>query len=509
MNTNRWRPLGGGGGMSKFTLIELLVVLLVLGILMAIAIPLISGVREATNNTECRANLTQLHAALMAYSEMDGQPFPNIAGSRDLGILIASGYIKEGSKLGDCPGHEGKQKLTDSSYEGGPELTGDKNTLALTEKAIILADVSDSSHKAGKNKIRLDGSFTQEGPPQLSQAEETTEPDQADNEELDDLIVTVYNVGGKETAADVDKVRRILDGGADPNARQTVAGDPPTSGYTALHYAAKRGYTRIAIELLKEEDIKPNLKTQFRYTPLHYAALNGYTDIVKELLKEEDIKPNAQTQFRYTALHFAALHGYTDIVKELLKEEDIKVNAAVNTSGYTPLHYAAQNGYTDIVKELLKEKDIEVNAAGDTSGYTPLHYAAQNGHTDIVKELLKEKDIKVNALDISGYTPLHYAAQNGHTDIVKELLKEKDIEVNAAGDTSGYTPLHYAAERGYTDIVKELLKEKDINPNLKSYTNRWAVWVWWQEDCTASDVARNADHPAIAALIAAHPNYRQ
>ena len=51
---------------TPFTLIELLVTLLVLGILMAIAIPMIGGVREAANNSKCRSNLRQLHTAIIA-----------------------------------------------------------------------------------------------------------------------------------------------------------------------------------------------------------------------------------------------------------------------------------------------------------------------------------------------------------------------------------------------------------------------------------------------------------
>ena len=84
--------------------------MLVLGILMAIAIPLIGGVREAANNAKCRSNLKQLHTAIFAFSTSNKELLPNL--QSDLTPLIDGGYIESESKLGICPGAGNKADIT-------------------------------------------------------------------------------------------------------------------------------------------------------------------------------------------------------------------------------------------------------------------------------------------------------------------------------------------------------------------------------------------------------------
>ncbi|RYP15321.1 hypothetical protein DL765_005777 [Monosporascus sp. GIB2] len=129
----------------------------------------------------------------------------------------------------------------------------------------------------------------------------------------------------------IDKVRKFLDGEADPNAK----GD---SGSTPLHNAAKGGNPEIA-ELLLEYGADPNATDDSGSIPLHHAAQGGHDRIV-QLLLDYWADPNTKNASGSTPLHNAA-EGNNPVVVELLLQSGADREAQDN-SGFTPTYYLAQ-----------------------------------------------------------------------------------------------------------------------------------------------------------------------
>lgn len=61
---------------KAFTLIELLVVMAIIGILAAITIPALTGVKKAANNAKCSSNMKQVAMAALNYSLEKNKPTP-------------------------------------------------------------------------------------------------------------------------------------------------------------------------------------------------------------------------------------------------------------------------------------------------------------------------------------------------------------------------------------------------------------------------------------------------
>lgn len=78
-----------------FTLIELMVVVLIIGILVAIAIPVFSNAAANAKTQACKANLRTIDGAISQYQANEGG-LPPDAGN--LNLLVTSGYLKQAPK---------------------------------------------------------------------------------------------------------------------------------------------------------------------------------------------------------------------------------------------------------------------------------------------------------------------------------------------------------------------------------------------------------------------------
>jgi ankyrin repeat protein len=146
----------------------------------------------------------------------------------------------------------------------------------------------------------------------------------------------------------IDVVRRLLDRGADVNARNELLQTP-------LDVASRHGELAIAKTLI-EYGADVNSRDFVGWTPLHTAARNRHVDIVELLLyKGADI--HATEREGYTALHIASANGFLEIVRSLLvRGANVRIR---DVYGLTPseLERALQSGDQEIAR-LLSEYDV-------------------------------------------------------------------------------------------------------------------------------------------------------
>ena len=91
-----------------FTLIELMVVVIIIGILVAIAVPLYGGVQARARDNACMANVRTLNGAMAMYYA-EHYEFPG-----DVGELESAGFIQE---IPECPNDPELDSEDDVAYE--------------------------------------------------------------------------------------------------------------------------------------------------------------------------------------------------------------------------------------------------------------------------------------------------------------------------------------------------------------------------------------------------------
>jgi prepilin-type N-terminal cleavage/methylation domain-containing protein len=138
---------------AGFTLIELLAVIAILGLLMGLAVPLISNAKATANQNACAQQLRQIaqNLELWADSRNKGN-FPVESGPRFLLVLVRDEMIslKDADSIFRCPG---TSDLTRSADDLKSPASGIKDFQNFDKTCISYAGRDNKTFRINKNKI--------------------------------------------------------------------------------------------------------------------------------------------------------------------------------------------------------------------------------------------------------------------------------------------------------------------------------------------------------------------
>lgn len=192
-------------------------------------------------------------------------------------------------------------------------------------------------------------------------------------------------------------VQNLLDTGSEADAQTS-------SGTTALHIAARRGFLSLLRLLLsrgaKIDIQETNGDEKPHCTALLGAASEGQAEVFQELLLNE-ANIDAKTSDDLTALHLAAVGGNLQVI-EILLRKGANPNA-LSRHGQSPLHFALirLGSHNLEVALLLMYAGTDIYAP-DVWNETPLHVALNCGNIALAK-ILRTKGAEFSAIDSGEY----------------------------------------------------------------------------------------------------------
>ena len=249
----------------------------------------------------------------------------------------------------------------------------------------------------------------------------------------------------------VADVRRLLDQGLDPNAA-TKSG-----GTTALMAAAPDVEK---MRLLLDRGANVNARAQSRFSALMVAAQFQESAPAINLLLDRgaQVGPPAEggaPVFNANPFFLASYAGNAAVLKRL-HDAGAKIDEPmllIGTSRTTPLLGAFKFGDADVARALF-DLGTPIDFA-DGNGITMLGRAALNNEVSMAQELIA-RGANVNVVDKLGMTPLLWAASMDFGDpAMIELLLKSGARADAR-NKDGLTALELARKYGHTEVIAAL-----------------------------------------------------
>lgn len=234
------------------------------------------------------------------------------------------------------------------------------------------------------------------------------------------------------------------------------------NGWTALHYAAERGFVQVAKALL-DAGADVNVRGKNDSTPLHLACRRGQKAMA-ELLILNGADVNATNDLGATPLILAAAApGSLELVK-LLVERKAQINARDRFGANALLVAAMSREQPDGTAELLVKAGSDINVQ-DSQGFAPLHGAILNSNRPLFELLLANK-ANVNLKTSQGFTPLAIAKFERNREFAALLEKaggklpeEKPLTPQQKLLVEQYRQYHATLAEGQFDKIKKLFEE--------------------------------------------------
>ncbi|KAK3094818.1 hypothetical protein FSP39_006607 [Pinctada imbricata] len=264
---------------------------------------------------------------------------------------------------------------------------------------------------------------------------------------------------------DVQKVRQLLDLGADPN--ETYEDFVNISSRSILHVCCRRGSVECA-KLLVSHGADALARDKYKMTPLVYAIISQYNKAAEILVQACPEVVHATDRSSKTPLHFAVESDCVDSVRVLLRH-----GADVNQRGLhglTPLMTLVTTPSLKnraFIGQLLTDpdSDVDIDLKDSHHQWTALQFSVIRRDMSMI-HLLLHAGSDPNTVDVRGRTPI--------TNLIRDHLRKesscphKDGAVHAILTTlvDGGAILDFnQSEEGNPLMTAVLLK----NDNLAEY----------------------------------------